>query len=72
MLLRFCYSLQDKPCGKGKRFGFDTDDLKAQCVSLVEAGLSRPRRSYMYHHMSFPSGSDQEYPHYQVRLQVRH
>lgn len=63
----YCYQFNEQgPCKKGQRFGFDSDKLEATCVSLVEAGLIRPRRSYMYQQMSYPSTQDHQYPHYQV------
>lgn len=60
------YTLQQGPCKRGQRFGYDTDKLEATCVSLLEAGLARPRRSFMYQQMSFPATQDRQYHHYQV------
>ncbi|XP_066949467.1 uncharacterized protein [Macrobrachium rosenbergii] len=63
----FCYQFNEQgPCKKGQRFGFDSDKLEASCVSMLEAGLLRPRRSYMYQQMSYPATQDHQYPHYQV------
>nr|XP_045582251.1 uncharacterized protein LOC123745594 isoform X2 [Procambarus clarkii] len=63
----FCYQFNEQgPCKRGQRFGYDTDQLEATCVSLQEAGLTRPRRSFMFHQMSFPAAQDQRYDHYQV------
>ncbi|KAG0722257.1 hypothetical protein GWK47_044843 [Chionoecetes opilio] len=63
----FCYQFNEQgPCRRGQRFGYDTDKLEATCVSLMEAGLARPRRSFMYQQMSFPASQDRQYHHYQV------
>ncbi|XP_050734572.1 uncharacterized protein LOC127007507 isoform X2 [Eriocheir sinensis] len=63
----YCYQFNEQgPCKRGQRFGYDTDKLEATCVSLLEAGLARPRRSFMYQQMSFPATQDRQYHHYQV------
>ncbi|XP_045127132.1 uncharacterized protein LOC123513823 isoform X2 [Portunus trituberculatus] len=63
----FCYQFNEQgPCKAGQRFGYDTDKLEATCVSLMEAGLARPRRSFQYQQMSFPATQDRQYHHYQV------
>ncbi|KAK7069852.1 hypothetical protein SK128_026229 [Halocaridina rubra] len=63
----YCYQFNEQgPCKKGQRFGFDTDELEATCVSLEEAGLVRPRRSYMFQQITYPATQDHQYPHYQV------
>ncbi|XP_068212718.1 uncharacterized protein [Palaemon carinicauda] len=63
----YCYQFNELgPCKKGQRFGFDSDKLEAACVSMLEAGLIRPRRSYMYQQMSYLATQDHQYPHYQV------
>lgn len=60
------FAWQQGPCKAGQRFGYDTDKLEATCVSLMEAGLARPRRSFQYQQMSFPATQDRQYHHYQV------
>ncbi|KAG7173879.1 hypothetical protein Hamer_G020027 [Homarus americanus] len=63
----YCYQFNEQgPCRRGQRFGYDTDQLEATCVSLREAGLVRPRRSFMFQQMSFPAAQDHRYNHYQV------
>ncbi|XP_071552898.1 uncharacterized protein [Panulirus ornatus] len=63
----YCYQFNEQgPCKRGQRFGYDTEKLEATCVSLQEAGLMRPRRSFMYQHMSFPATQDRRYHHYRV------
>ncbi|XP_076062819.1 uncharacterized protein LOC143037966 [Oratosquilla oratoria] len=63
----YCYQFgKQGPCKGGELFGYNTKSLEATCVSLVDAGLVRPRRSFMYHRMSFPSTQDHTFPHYQV------
>ncbi|XP_018020244.1 uncharacterized protein LOC108676639 [Hyalella azteca] len=67
----FCYQFNEQgPCGVGERFGFNTESLRAACVSLIEAGIVRPKRSYLYHHMSYPSISSHPSQHYQVSYVV--
>ncbi|CAL4096256.1 unnamed protein product [Meganyctiphanes norvegica] len=63
----YCYQFNEQgPCEKGERFGYDIDELEAACISLEEAGLLRPRRSYQYQRLSIPATDDKPYRHYQL------
>ncbi|KAF2353014.1 protein of unknown function DUF4789 [Trinorchestia longiramus] len=67
----FCYQFNEQgPCEAGERFGFNTETLRAECVSLFEAGMLRPKRSYLYSQMSYPSSSNHPSQHYQVSYVV--
>ncbi|KAK8736282.1 hypothetical protein OTU49_004912 [Cherax quadricarinatus] len=67
-----CYRFNEQgPCKRGQRFGYDTEQLEATCVSLQEAGLVRPRRSFMFHQMSFPAAQDNRYLQYQVSYIIK-
>ncbi|XP_042872652.1 uncharacterized protein LOC122253532 [Penaeus japonicus] len=67
----YCYQFNKRgPCKEDERFGFDTDKLEATCVSLEEAGLVQPSRTFMYQRMTFPATQDNEYPHYQVSYKI--